>query len=105
MGVGVIMGTETNAYDNSVGPQCSHSTTDGRTSVEHEVILAIDDDTDHLNCVRRLLIREGWVVLTATSPLEGLELYAAHWREIQLVLLDYFMPVLRGDEVFERLQF
>jgi len=99
------MGTETNAYENSVGPQSSHSTTEGLARVEQDVILAIDDDTDHLNCVRRLLIREGWVVLTASSPLEGLELYAAHWREIRLVLLDYFMPVLRGDEVFERLQF
>ena len=43
-------------------------------------------------------------MLTASSPLEGLELYEAHWREIQLVLLDYFMPILRGDKVFERLQ-
>jgi CheY-like chemotaxis protein len=31
-------------------------------------------------------------------------LYEAHWPEIKLVLLDYFMQTLRGDEVFERLQ-
>lgn len=69
-----------------------------------EVILVIDDDRDILNCVRRLLIQEGWVVLTASDPLEGLQLYEAHRDTIQVVLLDYFLPNLRGDEVFERLQ-
>ncbi len=85
-------------------PQSNHSTNGGPAKVGQAVILVIDDDTEILNSVRRLLIREGWVVLTASSPLEGLELYEAHWREIQLVLLDYFMPILRGDKVFERLQ-
>jgi DNA-binding NtrC family response regulator len=85
-------------------PQSNHSTNGGPAGVGQIVILVIDDDTEILNSVRRLLIREGWVVLTASSPLEGLELYEAHWREIQLVLLDYFMPILRGDKVFERLQ-
>jgi CheY-like chemotaxis protein len=51
-----------------------------------------------------LLKREGWVVLTVSDPLEGLQMYETLWPEIQLVLLDYFMPNLRGDEVFERLQ-
>jgi DNA-binding NtrC family response regulator len=85
-------------------PQANHPATDGPARVGQDVILFIDDDTDLLNSIRRLLIREGWVVLTASDPLEGLVLYEAHWREIQLVLLDYFMPILRGDEVFERLQ-
>jgi CheY-like chemotaxis protein len=85
-------------------PQSNHSTSAGPARVEQEVILVIDDDTEVLTSVRRLLIPEGWVVLTASSPLEGLELYEAHWRKIQVVLLDYFMPILRGDEVFERLQ-
>jgi CheY-like chemotaxis protein len=50
------------------------------------------------------LIREGWVVLTASDPAEGLQSYEAHWRGIALVLLDYYMPGLRGDEVWERLK-
>jgi DNA-binding response OmpR family regulator len=85
-------------------PQSNHSTTGGPARVGQDVILAIDDDTELLNSIRRLLIREGWVVLTASDPLEGLQVYETHWRTIQLVLLDYFMPILRGDEVFERLQ-
>jgi DNA-binding response OmpR family regulator len=72
--------------------------------VEQAVVLVIDDDTDILNSVRRLLIQEGWVVLTASDPLEGLQLYEAHSQAIRVVLLDYFLPNLRGDEVFERLR-
>jgi DNA-binding response OmpR family regulator len=91
-------------HNDSDLPQSNHSTTGGPAKGGQEVIFFIDDDTEVLNSVRRLLIREGWVVLTASDPLEGLQLYEAHWREIQLVLLDYFMPILRGDKVFERLQ-
>jgi two-component system, OmpR family, response regulator len=80
------------------------STTAGSDGVQQGVILAIDDDTEVLNSIRRLLIREGWVVLTASDPAEGLRSYEAHWPGIALVLLDYYMPGLRGDEVLERLQ-
>ena len=80
------------------------STTGGFAGVEQGVILAIDDDTEVLNSIRRLLIREGWVVLTASDPAEGLQSYEAHWQGIALVLLDYYMPGLRGDEVWERLK-
>jgi DNA-binding response OmpR family regulator len=50
------------------------------------------------------LIREGWVVLTASDPVEGLRSYEVYWQGISLVLLDYYMPGLRGDEVWERLK-
>jgi DNA-binding response OmpR family regulator len=85
-------------------PRANRSATSEPARVEQEVILVIDDDPDILNSVRRLLIQEGWVVLTASDPLEGLQFYEAHWQGIQLVLLDYFLPRLRGDEVFERLR-
>jgi CheY-like chemotaxis protein len=91
-------------HNDSDRPQSDHSSTGRSATVGQDVILVIDDDTDVLNSVRRLLRREGWVVLTVSDPLEGLQVYEALWAEIQLVLLDYFMPNLRGDEVFERLQ-
>jgi len=93
------MAVEGIPHKNSDLPQPNHSATDGQ-----DVMLVIDDDTEVLKRVCKLFIPEGWVVLTASDPLEGLTLYEAHWGEIQLVLLDYFMPNLRGDEVFERLQ-
>lgn len=80
------------------------STTGKVAGIEQRVLLAIDDDTEVLNSIRRLLVREGWVVLTASDPAEGLRLYEEHWRGISLVLLDYYMPGLRGDEVWKRLK-
>ena len=71
--------------------------------IHQGVLLAIDDDTELLTSIRRLLIREGWVVLTASDPSEGRLSYQEHWRGISLVLLDYYMPGLRGDGVWERL--
>jgi CheY-like chemotaxis protein len=91
-------------HNDSDLPQSDHSATGRTATIRQDVILVIDDDADVLNYVRRLLRREGWVVLTVSDPLEGLQVYEALWPEIQLVLLDYFMPNLRGDEVFERLQ-
>jgi CheY-like chemotaxis protein len=34
----------------------------------------------------------------------GLDVYEQHWREIKVVLLDYLMPNMTGDLVFECLQ-
>jgi DNA-binding response OmpR family regulator len=68
------------------------------------VVLVIDDDVNVLDGVKRLLESENYVVATASDPLEGLRLYAERWREIKLVLVDFSMPALRGDEVFARLR-
>ena len=72
--------------------------------VDQGIILVIDDETQILDSIRRTLIREGWVVLTYTDPAEGLRSYEAHWEGISLVLLDYYLPGLRGDEIWERLR-
>jgi DNA-binding response OmpR family regulator len=67
-------------------------------------ILVIDNNVNVLDAVKRLLEDEEWVVPTTVDPMEGIQLYAERWREIKLVLLDFSMPALRGDEVFERLR-
>src|SRR6266436_7793246 len=69
-----------------------------------DVVLVIDDDTDVLRGVKRMLECEGFVVYTAHEPQEGIRLYEAHSDEIRLVLLDYFMDGMNGDEVFEHLR-
>ena len=98
------MAIQGNSHEGPDGLRSNPSTTGGSAGSEQGVILAIDDDTEVLNSIRRLLIREGWVVLTASDPAEGLQSYEAHWQGISLVLLDYYMPGLRGDEVWERLR-
>lgn len=67
-------------------------------------ILAIDDEPDIVGIVKALLEGEGFTVHTATSPQDGLTLFAQHAAHIKLVLLDYLMPGMKGDVVFERLK-
>jgi CheY-like chemotaxis protein len=71
---------------------------------QSHLILVIDDDQDVLESLQRLLVSEGCAVQAASNPTEGIAFYEGHWREVELVVLDFFMPKLRGDEVFERLQ-
>jgi two-component system cell cycle sensor histidine kinase/response regulator CckA len=68
------------------------------------LILAIDDETDVLDIVQTSLQGAGFNVLTAANPSTGLELFEQRWRDIGLVLLDYLMPEMTGDLVFESLQ-
>lgn len=67
-------------------------------------ILVIDDEIEILDVIRQILLDEGFTVHTAHTPHDGLELYERLWREIDLVLLDYLMPEMTGDVVFESMQ-
>ncbi|MCG3147488.1 MAG: Transcriptional activator protein CzcR [Verrucomicrobiae bacterium] len=64
-------------------------------------VLAIDDEPDLLDIIKTALDEEGYEVLTASDPNVGLKLYEEHWRKIGVVLLDYMMPAMTGDLVFE----
>lgn len=67
-------------------------------------ILAIDDDADILEVVKTCLEAEGFQVHTSNSPEEGLRIYELLYRDIDLVILDYLMPGMTGDSVFEWMQ-
>lgn len=67
-------------------------------------ILAIDDDANILEIIKLALEAEGFRVHTATKPQEGLELYRQLRATIDLVLLDYIMPGMNGDAVFQGLR-
>lgn len=67
-------------------------------------ILAIDDEENLLYIIKETLEMEGFEVLTAASPSEGLSMYERQWRDIKLVLIDFLMPDLNGDAVFEQMQ-
>ena len=74
-----------------------HAKSSGRT------ILVVDDQIDTLASVRMLLEREGHCVLTADSGAAALELLAGGER-VQLMLVDYFMPVMDGEELIRRVR-
>src|SRR5438552_8830370 len=67
-------------------------------------VLVIDDEPDLLDIVKTTLEGEGYRAFASAEPQEGLNFYEQHWREIELVLLDYLMPNMTGDLVFECLQ-
>jgi CheY-like chemotaxis protein len=70
----------------------------------HPVILIIDDNTSVLNMVRLALESEGYKVLAVAKPQEGIEMFRQESANISLVLLDFQMPEMTGDRVFDCLQ-
>ncbi len=65
-------------------------------------ILLVDDNKEYLQATQMILEREGHDVLTAKSGPEALAILKK--TEIELVLLDYFMPGMTGAEVVENLR-
>jgi CheY-like chemotaxis protein len=61
------------------------------------VLLCIDDDEDVLECEKSFLESFGYTVLTAASGGKGLELASAY--PVDVVIVDYFMPEMNGQEV------
>jgi CheY-like chemotaxis protein len=69
-----------------------------------ECIFAIDDEEAFLRFLKEVLEYLGYRVFTASSPQDAVRFYEEHWREIDLVILDFLLPPLSGDSVFDDLQ-
>ncbi|MBN1867950.1 PAS domain-containing protein [Candidatus Sumerlaeota bacterium] len=67
-------------------------------------ILVVDDEESVRAFAKRALERIGLTVLTATNGLEGVDVFRAHAREIDLVLLDLAMPHMDGEEAFRHMR-
>jgi len=61
------------------------------------VVLCIDDSEDVLECEKSFLESFGYTVLTAANGAKGLELASSH--SVDIVIVDYFMPGMNGQEV------
>src|ERR1017187_5418094 len=66
-------------------------------SVRPKTVLCVDDEKIGLRVRKIMLESRGYAVLTATSGPEGLKVFDEN--QVDLVLLDYFMPDLNGGEV------
>ncbi|MFH0985122.1 MAG: response regulator [Candidatus Omnitrophota bacterium] len=73
-----------------------------RASSQVKKILVIDDEDAILMLAASRLEANGYVVVTALSGKEGLEM--ARKEMPDLVLLDYVMPEMNGGEVLDRLK-
>jgi CheY-like chemotaxis protein len=73
-------------------------------SVEVIRVLMIDDDEAFSRLVQGVLQRHGCEIVTVNNPVKALEVYTRQKDRIQLVLLDYFMPMLDGGKTLEWLR-
>jgi EAL domain-containing protein (putative c-di-GMP-specific phosphodiesterase class I)/CheY-like chemotaxis protein len=67
-----------------------------------QTLLLVDDEPNILNSLSRLLRREGYTILTATSPLDAFELLAQ--QPVHVILSDQRMPEMSGTEFFSRVR-
>lgn len=73
-------------------------------SGEREYLLLIEDEPDVADLASEMLAEEGYRVVIAHDGFEALKIYEQMGKQIGLVILDYFLPVIDGDAVFEELR-
>jgi PAS domain S-box-containing protein len=87
------------------------STTRAKRMIEHNgrfeaaelrqaTVLVVDDEAAVRHVVSGFLKREGMQVLTANNGEEGVEVFRRHAHEIALVILDFTMPKMDGEQAF-----
>jgi signal transduction histidine kinase/ActR/RegA family two-component response regulator len=64
-----------------------------------ETVLVVDDEEGLREVTRRILTRNGYVVITATSGAEAIEIAASNEGTIDLLLTDVIMPHMQGPTV------
>jgi two-component system, cell cycle sensor histidine kinase and response regulator CckA len=75
-----------------------------RNCSKKDCVLAIDDEARFLGMLKAALECYDFTVHTASSPREAITLYRDHQEDIRMVLLDYLLPEMSGEAVFENLQ-
>jgi CheY-like chemotaxis protein len=69
-----------------------------------ELILLVDDETEIAELASTMLTDEGYRVILARDGFEALKIYQQIGTQIGLVILDFFLPVMDGDAVFDELR-
>ncbi|MGD0593184.1 MAG: response regulator [Acidimicrobiales bacterium] len=64
-----------------------------------ETILVVDDEEALREVTRRILTRNGYTVVTASSGAQAMEIAASHVGPIDLLLTDVIMPTMQGPTV------
>ncbi len=69
-----------------------------------ELILIIDDEPEIAEFASTILAEEGYKVIVARDGFEALKIFQQIHEQIGLIILDFFLPVMDGDAVFEELK-
>ena len=67
-----------------------------------KVILCVDDNEQDLSVLKFMLSTNGYRVLSANSGQEAVSIFAEN--VVDLVLADFFMPQMSGDQLVSRLK-
>lgn len=68
----------------------------------NEKILAVDDDFTTLKIIETILKNNGFVTTCCSSPLDALKSFEV--TEYDLILSDFYMPELNGDEFLKKIR-
>ena len=71
----------------------------------NELILVVDDELHVNQMIQGTLMDMGHRVVCAKDGLEAIRIYKKLKDQIDLVILDYMMPIMDGAEVFDELRF
>ena len=80
------------------------SSTDKHESRGSGVVLVVDDEEDVRITSQAILESTGFSVITAEDGRRAVELYRSRNDEIDVVLLDFAMPHMDGEETFQELR-
>ncbi len=69
-----------------------------------ELILLIDDEVEVAELAAELLAVEGYKVIVVHDGFQALKIYERIGKQIALVILDFFLPIMDGDAVFDELR-
>jgi CheY-like chemotaxis protein len=69
-----------------------------------EYLLLIEDEAEVAELAAEMLAEEGYKVVLAREGFEALKIYEKMGQQIGLVILDFFLPVMDGDAVFDELR-
>ncbi|PYK38128.1 MAG: hypothetical protein DME49_08875 [Verrucomicrobia bacterium] len=69
-----------------------------------EYILLIEDEAQVAALTVETLVGEGYRVILVQNGFEALKIYRNIGKQIGLVILDFFLPVMDGDAVFYELR-
>jgi DNA-binding NtrC family response regulator len=96
------IGTTVRAYlpaTTQTAPAAPSSDAIPSLSAHGETVLLVEDEEMVREPTRRMLVRNGYVVLTADNALDALEIVSSHSGPIDLLLTDVVMPGRSGKDL------
>lgn len=71
---------------------------------KRELILIVEDEVVVAEMAAEFLISAGYKVVLAHDGFEALRIYGRIGSQIGLVILDFFLPIMDGDAIFDELR-